>query len=135
MRFAPSLVFALALLGSAMAQAPKSIYIDTRLPNAHPMKKELLDKLRGWGKITVVNLPEQGDLILQLDQTERLLSGGGNGNRGRAVLKDRLTGEELWSEEKGGGWQMSGWSAGAVGGKLGSDLVKFLSKNEHGSKN
>jgi|HubBroStandDraft_4_1064222.scaffolds.fasta_scaffold116804_1 hypothetical protein len=70
------------------------------------MKKELLEKLRGCGKVTVVNLPQQADLVLQLDQTERLLRGGGNGNRGRAVIKDRLTGDGLWSDEKGGRWQM-----------------------------
>jgi len=36
----------------AVSAVPKSICIDTRLPNAHPMKKELLEKLRKWGKVT-----------------------------------------------------------------------------------
>ena len=83
----------------------QTIYIDTHLPNSHPMKKELLEKLHKWGKVTVVNLPDQADLILQLDQTDKL---GGlisvwtvRGNAGCAVLKDRRTGEELWSETHG----------------------------------
>ena len=114
----------------------QSIYLDTHLPTAHPMKREFLQKLHQWGNATIVNLPEQADLILQLDQTDKL---GGlasvwtvRGNAGCAVLKDRRTGEELWSETKGGAWQMSGWSTAAVGKKLGDDLVKFLAKRPSG---
>jgi len=79
-----------------------------------------------------VNLPEQAQLILQLDQAGRLDCSFNTacGNRGSAVLKDRLTGDELWSEENGGAWQMSGWSRAAVWRKLGDELVKFLSKRQ-----
>jgi hypothetical protein len=120
----------LLLCGITVGATAQGIYLDTHLPNAHPMKRELLEKLHKWGKATIVNLPEQADLILQLDQTDKL---GGlaspwtvRGNAGCAVLKDRRTGEELWSETKGGAWQMSGWSTATVGKKLGDDLVKFL---------
>jgi hypothetical protein len=120
-----------ALLGE-----PLNIYIDTHLPNSHPLKKELVKKLIRSGKVVLVTLPEKADLILDLDETGRGLSQCASiwnqsncGNRGRAVLKSRQTGQELWSEEKGGAWQMSGWSGGSVGKKLGEDLVKFLSKH------
>ncbi len=121
------IAFLLLCVAGASADA-QTIYIDTRLPNAHPMKKELVAKLQKWGKVTIVNLPEQAELILLLDQTGRLDCSFNTacGNRGSVVLRNRLTGDELWSEEKGGAWQMSGWSAGAVGRKLGDDLVKFL---------
>jgi hypothetical protein len=126
-----SLITFLLICVLAAGADAQTIYIDTRLPNAHPTKTELVAKLQKSGKVTLVNLPDQADLILILDQTERLWSGGGNGNRGRVILKDRRTGEEMWSEEKGGGWQMSGWSAGSVGRKLGDDLLKFLKQRNH----
>jgi hypothetical protein len=128
------IVFPLLLVLAAQAQ--QSLYIDTQLPNSHPLKKELADKLKQSGKVMIVLLPEKADLILDLEQTGRGVSACSGsiifpaacGNRGRAVLKNRQTGEELWSEESGGPWQMSGWSAGMVGRKLGNDLVKFLTR-------
>jgi len=131
MRFALSLVFALILLGSAMAQAPKTIYIDAS-PDTQPIKEQVIDKLHTWGEIEVVNLPEQADLILQLVQSEKLLVTTGSGNRGSVVLKSRRTGDDLWGQSRGGAWSMRGWSNAWVGKKLGSDLVSFLSKEGHG---
>jgi len=125
-----------------VAQAQQSLYVDTHLPNSHPLKKELVDKLQQSGKVKIVTLPGKADLVLELDETGRSLGTCTTGifvdcgHRGRALLKARQTGEELWSEEKGGGWQWSGWSAGMVGRKLGNDLVKFLSQyaTAHGAR-
>ena len=111
------------------ASAPGSIYIDSR-PEAQPIKDEIVKKLREWGKITVVGVPEQADLVLELDQSEKLLITTGSGNRGSVVLKNRRTGEDLWGRSRGGAWSMRGWSNAWVGKRLGSDLVRWLSKNE-----
>src|ERR1035437_2280064 len=125
---------AFLLLSVLAAYGQQSLYIDTTLPNAHPLKKELVDKLKQSGKVKIVTLPEKADLVLDLEETGRSLgtcTAGifvDCGHRGRAVLKSHHSGEELWSEEKGGGWQWSGWSAAAVGRKLGNDLSKFLAE-------
>jgi len=118
------------------AQGQQSLYVDTNLPNAHPLKRELIEKLKRSGRVTIVTLPEKADLILILDQTGRSLGACASiwlhsecGHRGRVVLRSRQTGEEMWSEEKGGGLQWSGWSDTKVGRKLGDDLVKFLSQH------
>ena len=113
---------------SPLAGAPLSIYIDSP-PDAQPIKKEIIEKLRNWGEITVVYLPERADLILQLNQSEKLSVTTGSGNRGSAVLRNRRTGEDLWSQSRGGAWSMRGWSNAWVGKRIGSDLIQFLSKN------
>lgn len=110
------------------ASRAQSIYIDAP-PDAAPIKKQILAKLHAWGEISTVNLPEQADLILELQQSGKLNVGSGSGNRGSVVLKNRRTGEELWTESRGGGWSMRGFSNAAVGRKLGDDLIKFLSNN------
>ncbi len=107
---------------------PKRIYVDAP-PDAAPIKKQILAKLQAWGEISVVNLPEQADMILELEQSEKLNVFSGSGDRGSVILKNRRTGEELWTESRGGGWSMRGWSNAAVGRKLGDDLINFLSKN------
>jgi hypothetical protein len=118
-----------ATLNTRPSVTPLSIYIDAP-PDAQPIKKEILAKLRSWGEITIVNLPEQSDLILQLDQSGKLNALSGSGNRGSVVLKNRRTGEELWAESRGGAWSMRGWSNASVGRKLGDDLIQFLVKNQ-----
>ena len=130
------IVFPLFVLG---AQGQQNLYVDTNLPNAHPLKRELVEKLKHSGRVTIVTLPENADLILILDQTGRSLGTCASiwlqsecGHRGRLVLRNRQTGEEMWSEEKGGAWQWSGWSDTKVGRKLGNDLVKFLSQHPPG---
>ena len=127
------IVFPLLVLG---AQGQQNLYVDTNLPNAHPLKRELVGKLKQSGRVTIVTLPEKADLILILDQTGRSLGTCASiwlqsecGHRGRLVLRNRRTGEEMWGEEKGGAWQWSGWSDTKVGRKLGNDLVKFLSQH------
>ncbi len=107
---------------------PKSIYVDAP-PDAAPIKKQILAKLQAWGEISAVNLPEQADLILELVQSGKLNAFSGSGDRGSVVLKNRRTGEELWTESRGGGWSMRGWSNAAVGRKLGDDLINFLREN------
>jgi hypothetical protein len=127
-------LMAVLLLCVLSAHGKQSLYIDTHLSNSHPLKRELIEKLKQSGTVMIVTLPDKADLILDLEQTGRSLgmcAGGilfssACGHRGRVVLKSRQTGEELWSEEKGGAWQWSGWSAGTVGRKLGEDVVRFL---------
>lgn len=140
-KFASMLVLGLALQAIAQNPSPnqngtparnmsraQSIYIDAP-PDAAPIKKQIREKLQAWGEISVVNLPEQADLILELVQSGKLNLGSGSGNRGSVVLKNRRTGEELWTQSRGGGWSMRGFSNAAVGRKLGDDLINFLSKN------
>ena len=110
------------------SSAPQTIYIDSP-PDAQPIKKEITQKLQQWGEITVVYLPEKADLILELDQSGKL-SASGTGNRGSVVLKNRRTGEDVWSQSRGGAWSMRGWSNAWVGKRLGADLVNFLTTNQ-----
>src|SRR5580658_2145483 len=125
-RSAPLLGMARALIAFPLlvlaAQGQQSLYVDTNLPNAHPLKRELVEKLKQSGRVTIVTLPEKADLILILEQTGRSLGACASiwlhsecGHRGRVVLRNRQTGEEMWSEEKGGGMQWSGWSDTKVG--------------------
>ncbi|MDR5726978.1 MAG: hypothetical protein RB191_05870 [Terriglobia bacterium] len=104
----------------------RTIYIDAP-PDAEPIKTEIVRKLHTWGEIAVVYKPEQADLILELVQSGKLNLGSGSGNRGSVVLKDRRTGEDLWSRSRGGGWSIRGFSNTVVGRKLGDDLIQFLS--------
>ena len=140
-KFASMLVLGLTLQAIAQHPSPnqngspahtashaQSIYIDAP-PDAAPIKKQILAKLQAWGEISVVNLPEQADLILELVQSGKLNVFSGSGDRGSVVLKNRRTGEELWTESRGGGWSMRGFSNAAVGRKIGGDLINFLSKN------
>jgi hypothetical protein len=107
---------------------PQTIYIDTP-PDAQPIKVEIVKKLQNWGEVKIVTLPEQADIILQMVQSEKLNMSTGSGNRGSVVLKNRRTGEDMWSQSRGGAWSMRGWSNAAIGKKLGDDLIKFLSNN------
>lgn len=132
------MLIAFSLLFVLTAQGQQGLYIDTHLPDSHLLKKKLIEKLNQSRMVTIVTLPDKADLVLDLEQTGRSLgmcAGGiffssACGHRGRVVLKSRLTGEELWGEEKGGAWQMSGWSDAKVGRQLGNDLIKFLSHYE-----
>lgn len=115
------------------AGAQTTLFIDTRLPNQNPMVRELKQKLEDAHVATVVPLAEKAEVILLLDQTARNLGNcasiwlqGSCGHRGRAVLRVRATGEELWTEERGGGWEMAGWSDAKVGKKLGVHLLAFF---------
>lgn len=101
---------------------PQSIYIDSP-PDAQRIKIEIVKKLQKWGEIAVVSLPERADIILQLVQSGKLNAFTGSGDRGSVVLKNRRTGEDLWSQDRGGGWSMRGWSNAAVGRKLGDELI------------
>jgi hypothetical protein len=59
-------------------------------------------------------------------QSGKLNVATGSGDKGAAVLKDAHTGEDLWTDSRGGSWSMRGWSNRAVGRKLGAKLVEFL---------
>lgn len=110
--------------------AQTTLFIDTRLPNQNHILQELTKKLEKANVATVVPLAEKAEVVLLLDQTGRNLGNcysiwlqGSCGHRGRAVLRVKATGEELWNDERGGGWEMAGWSDGKVGKKLGDELV------------
>jgi len=120
---------------SISTAAQTTLFIDTRLPNENHMVNELTKKLEKANVATVVPLAEKADLVLLLDQTGRNLGNcysiwlqGSCGHRGRAVLRVKATGEELWNDERGGGWEMAGWSDGKVGKKLGDELVTFFKR-------
>lgn len=115
------------LLFCASAHAQKTIYIDAP-PDAQPIKQEITAKLSQWGKVSPVAKPDQADYQLTLQQSEKLNLAIGSGDRGSVVLIDRATGQELWSESRGGAWSLRGFSNASVGRKLGADLVHFLQK-------
>jgi hypothetical protein len=90
------------------------------------MKEEITKKLVAWDRVSVVTLPANADLVLEVVQSGKLNVMTGSGDKGAAVLKDAHTGEDLWTDSRGGGWSMRGWSNRAVGRKLGEKLVEFL---------
>jgi hypothetical protein len=101
------------------------------------MKEEISKKLVAWNGVTLVTLPAHADLVLEVVQSGKLNLYTGSGDKGAAVLKDAHTGEDLWTDSRGGGWSMRGWSNRAVGRKLGDKLVEFLQgyvNKAHGPK-
>ena len=107
-------------------QVPKrKLYIQAA-PDAQAMKEEIVKKVAAWNGVSVVTIPSQADLTLELVQSGKLNLYSGSGDKGAAVLKDAHTGEDLWSDSRGGGFSMRGFSNRAVGRKLGDKLVQFL---------
>jgi hypothetical protein len=117
----------LAALVGAQNQTPnkRTLYIESP-PDAQAIKEEIVKKVAAWNGVSIVTLPSQADLILNVVQSGKLNVASGSGDKGAAVLKDAHTGEDLWSDSRGGGWSMRGWSNRAVGRKLGEKLVVFL---------
>jgi hypothetical protein len=123
-------IVALAALGTFLAAqnqsiAKRTLYIQAT-PDAQAMKEEIVKKVVAWGGVSIVTLPAQADLILDLMQSGKLNLATGSGDKGAAVLKDAHTGEDLWSDSRGGGWSMRGFSNRSIGRKLGGKLVEFL---------
>ena len=122
---------AIALVVSTLAMAQsqeavkRSLYVHAP-PDAQAIKEEIVKKVAAWNGISIVTLPEHADLILEIAQSGKLNVMTGSGDKGAAVLRDARTGEDLWTDSRGGGWSRRGWSNRAVGRKLGSKLVEFL---------
>jgi hypothetical protein len=90
------------------------------------LKSEFSEKLLDWGKLSLVSSPESADLIVEITQTGALNMGTGSGNQATALLRDRSSGEELWSKTKGGSWSMSGYSNAWVARALAKEFIKFF---------
>jgi hypothetical protein len=86
------------------------------------------EEASGMGGVPVV-LPVNADLILEVVQSGKLNIMPGSGDKGAAVLRNAHTAEDLWTDSRGGGWSMRGWSNRAVGRKLGGKLVEFLQRH------
>jgi hypothetical protein len=106
-------------------QQKRTLYIQAP-PDAQAIKQEIAKKLMAWNGVSVVTLPANADLVLEVVQSGKLNVATGSGDKGAAVLKDAHTGEDLWTDSRGGSWSMRGWSNRAVGRKLGAKLVEFL---------
>jgi hypothetical protein len=124
------LVLVLAALSTFLAAQNHSVMKQTlyiqATPDAQSMKEEIAKKVVAWGGVSIVTLPAQADLVLDLMQSGKLNLTTGSGDKGAAVLKDAHTGEDLWSDSRGGGWSMRGFSNRSIGRKLGEKLVEFL---------
>jgi hypothetical protein len=90
------------------------------------MKEEIVKKVAGWNGVSIVTVPLQADLVLEVVQSGKLNIASGSGDKGAAVLKDSRSGEDLWADSRGGGWSIRGFSNRAIGRKLGEKLVEFL---------
>jgi hypothetical protein len=115
-------------LSSAYAQnqpVKRNLYIQAP-PDAQAIKEEIVKKVTAWDGVSIVTLPAQADLVLDVVQSGKLNVVSGSGDKGAAVLKDAHTGEDLWSDSRGGGWSIRGFSNRAIGRKLGGRLVEFL---------
>jgi hypothetical protein len=117
---------AVSLLAAQNQEQHKpTLYIEAP-PDAQAIKEEIVGKLVAWNGVSVVTLPANADLVLEVVQSGKLNVMTGSGDKGAAVLKDAHSGEDLWTDSRGGGWSMRGWSNRAVGRKLGAKLVAFL---------
>ena len=110
---------------AAQEQQKRTLYIQAP-PDAQAMKEEISKKVTAWNGVSLVTLPANADLVLEIVQSGKLNVATGSGDKGAAVLRDAHTGEDLWTDSRGGGWSMLGWSNRAVGRKLGEKLVEFL---------
>lgn len=90
------------------------------------VKTEISKKLRAWGGLTLVELPEDADLVLQVEQTGKLNVATGEGAQASAVLIDTKSRVQLWAQTKGGGWSIKGWSIGSSSRSLADELIKFI---------
>jgi len=106
-------------------QHKRTLYIQAP-PDAQAIKEEIAKKVVEWNGVSVVTSPTNADLVLEVVQSGKLNVMTGSGDKGAAVLKDARTGEDLWTDSRGGGWSMRGWSNRSVGRKLGEKLVEFL---------
>jgi hypothetical protein len=103
----------------------RTLYIEAP-PDAQAIKEEIAKKIAVWNRVAIVTKPADADFVLEVAQSGKLNVFTGSGDEGAAVLKDAHTGEDLWTDSRGGGWSMRGWSNKAVGRKLGDKLVEFL---------
>jgi hypothetical protein len=129
----PTFVVGLATACLLCVSVPAQSQSETRLnlyiqapPDAQAIKEEIVKKVAAWDGVSIVTLPAQADLVLDVVQSGKLNVVSGSGDKGAAVLKDANSGEDLWSDSRGGGWSMRGFSNRAVGRKLGDKLVEFL---------
>ncbi len=123
---APLVLIAVSFLTAQnQEQHKRTLYIKAP-PDAQAIKEEIVKKLVAWNGVSVVASPTNADLVLEVVQSGKLNVMTGSGDKGAAVLKDAHTNEDLWSDSRGGGWSMRGFSNRAVGRKLGEKLVKFL---------
>jgi hypothetical protein len=113
------------LTAQNQGQHRRTLYIQAP-PDAQAIKQEIAKKLVAWNGVSLVTLPANADLILEVVQSGKLNVMSGSGDKGAAVLKDAHTGEDLWTDSRGGEWSVRGWSNKAVGRKLGEKLVEFL---------
>jgi len=91
------------------------------------MKAEIHAKLSKWGKLTLISIPEEADLVLEVVQTGNLeYYSPGSAASGAALLRELHSGLELWSVKKGGYWAMSGYSISKVARQIGDALIEFL---------
>jgi len=103
----------------------RTLYIQAP-PDAQAIKEEITKKVSAWNRVAIVTKPADADFVLEVVQSGKLNVFSGSGDKGAAVLKDAHTGEDLWTDSRGGGWSMRGFSNRAVGRKLGEKLVEFL---------
>lgn len=104
----------------------KTLYVWSPAAGSLSVKTEISKKLRGWGGLTLVELPEDADLILQVEQTGKLNMMTGEGAQASAVLIDAKSRIQLWAKTNGGGWSIKGWSIGSSSRAVADDLIKFL---------
>lgn len=74
-----------------------------------------------WGLLSVVSVPEQADLILEVTQARGFNSWTGAVNQAAATLLHRQSGVHLWSATK---W--AGRSGNGAGRSIAIDMVKFI---------
>lgn len=92
------------------------------------LKTEASGKLARWGKMILVSSPAEADLVLYIAQTGSLNTFTGEGNQAIALLKDQMSGVEMWSTTKGGGWSLSGFKVSSVAHSIADSFISFYEK-------
>ena len=91
------------------------------------LRAEIMRRFLAWGRLRLVSIPEDADLVLQVTQTSGLRSL--ESNQAAAWLKDPDSGTEIWAETKGGRLRLTGWSQSRVARSIADDVIRFYERN------
>lgn len=118
-----ALVFLPTTASTRQSEAPAKLPLSSKticvvVTDSTALQTAIADRLREWGRLTVVSRLDQADLVLEVSEREVLTiysevrPDEPRGPRWHARVTHRGTGQELWSTTKGEGtWGEAGSAA------------------------
>jgi S1-C subfamily serine protease len=92
------------------------------------LELEVRRKVENWGRLTVVDGPDEADLVLEVTQLGDYDPNNHYGTyaSAMAVLRESQSRQQLWSVKKGSYWSFSSLSIDLIAGQISDAVVKFL---------